>query len=93
MGPQQPAKDQLMPIAERGLERREQTRYFLGQPGHPDHGEPPVQARLMSFNPPSAYLLGGTPASTPLVWLSGRRPLKKLHYQDEAPLILSTLSD
>src|ERR1700750_450426 len=91
MDHQQPAKDQIMSIAEVGLERREQTRYFLGQPGHPDHGGPPVQARVMSFIHPSAYLAGGSPARTLLVRLGFGRTLQRQDYQATIPLNLSTL--
>src|SRR5262249_52881405 len=92
MRDQQPAKDQVMPIAKVGLERREQTRYFLGQPGQPDQGEPPVQARLRSLNHPSAYLVGGPPASAPLLGLGLWRTPKKQDYQATIPFNLSTLS-
>src|SRR6476469_7690323 len=93
MGYQQPAKDQIMPVAEVGLEWREHTRYFLRQPGYPDHGEPPVQAGLMSLNPPSAYLAGGGPARTPWWRLWYWRAPKKQDYQEMIPLILSSLSN
>ena len=92
MRDQQPAKDQVMAIAEVGLERREQTRYFLRQPGHPDHGGPPGQGRLMSLNHPSAYLPGGPPARTPLLRLLCWRAPKRQDYQETIPLNLSTLS-
>src|SRR6201989_3185051 len=92
MDHQQPAKDQIMSIAEVGLERRKQTRYFLGQPGHPDHGGPPMLVRSMSFNHPSAYPLGGSPASTRLLLLWWGRALKNQDYLTPLPLNLSTLS-
>jgi hypothetical protein len=82
-----------MTIAEVGLERREQTRYCLGQPGHPDQGGPPGQGWLLSFNHPSAYLAGGSPASTPLGQLREQKIPKNKNYQATIPLNLSTLSN
>jgi hypothetical protein len=82
----------MMAIAEVGLEWREQTRYFLGQPGHPDHGGPPGQGGLMSLIHPSPYLPGGSPASTPLQLLWCGRALKNYDYQTTILSNLSTLS-
>jgi hypothetical protein len=36
----QPTQNQIVAVAKMRLERSEQTRYFCGQPGHPEHGWP-----------------------------------------------------
>jgi hypothetical protein len=46
----------------------------------------------MSLKHPSAYLPGGQPARTLLFWLAPCRAAKKQHYQEPAPLNLSSLS-
>src|SRR5262245_40196712 len=93
MGDQQPTQHQVMAIAERGLERNEQTRYFLRHPGHPDHGWPPQRTGLMSLKHPSAYLPGGHPTRAWLLRRSPGKAMKRQHYQATTPFNLSSLSN
>jgi hypothetical protein len=62
---QQPTKHQTVTITEMGLEGCQQTRYFLGQPGKPDHGWPRRWTDKMVLIPPSSYRLPGHPATAP----------------------------
>src|SRR5262245_54959148 len=88
---EQPTKHQVVAVAEIGLERGKQTRYFLRQPGEPDHGWPPCRLR-MSLHHPSAYLGGDQPASTLSQLRSLCRATKNQDYQTVPHFNLSSLS-
>src|SRR5262245_30533576 len=62
-----------------GLERSKQTRYFLGQPGHPGHGWPRCRVGKIGFIHPSPYRQGGWPASRPAFSLLARTRPKREH--------------
>src|SRR5215813_1192654 len=89
---QQPTKDQVGTVTEIGLEGSQQTRYFLRQPGHPDHGWPRRWTSKMAFIPPSPYRLPGPPATAPFVRLQCCRTLKRQHNHIGVHLNLSSLS-
>jgi hypothetical protein len=81
-----------MTVAEVGLERGKQARYFLRQPGNPDHGWSPCSVLPMSLNHPSAYLLGDQPARVLFVLLPLCTVPKRQNSHADPRVNLSSLS-
>src|ERR1700739_4485133 len=89
----QPTQHQVVAITKMRLERSKQTRYFLGQSGHPGHGWPFCWIVKMGFTHPSSYLQGGWPANHPVFLPLARISLETQHNHRATLIHLSSLSN
>jgi uncharacterized Zn-finger protein len=78
-------------ITEKGLEGDQQTRYFLRQPGNPDHGWPRGWTSKMVFTHPSPYRQQGHPAIAPWALRLDCRSVQKHNNHPSVHLKLSSL--